>query len=304
MKPFSLRRRVLAALVAVFLVGVVATYAFYRLELRHELRGMEAEFHARPLDNSVTAESLLSRMRGEDVEFLGIVFVPVALLGVFIIGFVLRWSLRGLTRASEEAGRIRPGETGRHLTNDGLPVELHPLVDAVNAGLERLALAYGAERQLTADCAHQLRTPLTVMRLRLESARERPFDWPAIERDLAHLERLVTQLLDLSRKENASGRTREPLPVNLSRLLRETVADWLPLAQKQSRPVEIEAPAAQALPKDDGHRVLHLLLEQLPLKTAVKLAADITGAPRNELYDVALKLKQAKDSDEAGKLAE
>ena len=51
-------------------------------------------------------------------------------------------------------------------------------------------------------------------------------------------------------------------------------------------------PAAQARAADDSQRVLALLLEQLPLKTAVKLAADITGAPRNELYDAALKLKK------------
>jgi 16S rRNA (cytidine1402-2'-O)-methyltransferase len=38
-------------------------------------------------------------------------------------------------------------------------------------------------------------------------------------------------------------------------------------------------------------RVLKLLLEQLPLKTAVKLAADITGEPRNTLYQRALDLK-------------
>lgn len=42
---------------------------------------------------------------------------------------------------------------------------------------------------------------------------------------------------------------------------------------------------------DDSTRILKLLLAELPLKTAVKLAADITGAPRNELYDTALKLK-------------
>ncbi|MES2414144.1 MAG: 16S rRNA (cytidine(1402)-2'-O)-methyltransferase [Pseudomonadota bacterium] len=52
-------------------------------------------------------------------------------------------------------------------------------------------------------------------------------------------------------------------------------------------------PAPQAAPQDDGGRVLRLLLEQLPLKTAVKLAADITGAPRNDLYEAALKLKNA-----------
>lgn len=40
-------------------------------------------------------------------------------------------------------------------------------------------------------------------------------------------------------------------------------------------------------------RILKLLLEQLPLKTAVKLAADITGEPRNALYEIALGLKSA-----------
>ena len=50
-------------------------------------------------------------------------------------------------------------------------------------------------------------------------------------------------------------------------------------------------PAAAAVPENDGQRVLQLLLAELPLKTAVKLAAEITGAPRNDLYDAALKLK-------------
>jgi 16S rRNA (cytidine1402-2'-O)-methyltransferase len=55
-------------------------------------------------------------------------------------------------------------------------------------------------------------------------------------------------------------------------------------------------PAPQVPARDDGGRVLQLLLEQLPLKTAVKLAADITGAPRNDLYQTALKLKEAKEA--------
>lgn len=49
--------------------------------------------------------------------------------------------------------------------------------------------------------------------------------------------------------------------------------------------------APQAAPADDGERVLRLLLAELPVKTAVKLAAEITGAPRNALYDAALRLK-------------
>ncbi|RYX96703.1 MAG: 16S rRNA (cytidine(1402)-2'-O)-methyltransferase [Comamonadaceae bacterium] len=56
-------------------------------------------------------------------------------------------------------------------------------------------------------------------------------------------------------------------------------------------------PATQARGADDSQRVLALLLKELPLKTAVKLTADITGAPRNELYDAALKLKNGSTED-------
>jgi 16S rRNA (cytidine1402-2'-O)-methyltransferase len=68
---------------------------------------------------------------------------------------------------------------------------------------------------------------------------------------------------------------------------------WLAAGTQRMRGefVLVLHPAPKALPKDDGHRVLQLLLAELPLKTAVKLAAEITGAPRNDLYDAALKLK-------------
>jgi 16S rRNA (cytidine1402-2'-O)-methyltransferase len=49
---------------------------------------------------------------------------------------------------------------------------------------------------------------------------------------------------------------------------------------------------AQAAAPDDGERVLKLLLAELPVKTAVKLAAEITGGSRNELYEAALRIKQ------------
>jgi 16S rRNA (cytidine1402-2'-O)-methyltransferase len=50
-------------------------------------------------------------------------------------------------------------------------------------------------------------------------------------------------------------------------------------------------PVAVVAEEGDSLRVLQLLLAELPLKTAVKLAADITGAPRNSLYQSALALK-------------
>lgn len=61
-------------------------------------------------------------------------------------------------------------------------------------------------------------------------------------------------------------------------------------------------PPAAAAPQDT--RILKMLMEHLPLKTAVKLAADITGEPRNALYQLALDMKSAgvadQDSDVSG----
>ena len=80
----------------------------------------------------------------------------------------------------------------------------------------------------------------------------------------------------------------------------DSFSSWLAAGSQRTRGefVLVLHPAPQALPRDDGVRVLQLLLDQLPLKTAVKLAADITGAPRNDLYETALRLKQAKHESE------
>ena len=60
-------------------------------------------------------------------------------------------------------------------------------------------------------------------------------------------------------------------------------------------PVTVAADAVA----DEGLRVLALLLPELPLKTAVKLAADITGQSRNTLYEAALEMKKVSGVDAA-----
>jgi 16S rRNA (cytidine1402-2'-O)-methyltransferase len=52
-------------------------------------------------------------------------------------------------------------------------------------------------------------------------------------------------------------------------------------------------PVAVQADSGEDQRVLQLLLAELPLKTAVRLAAEITGAPRNALYEAALDLKKS-----------
>src|SRR5690606_2575716 len=105
--------------------------------------------------------------------------------------------------------------------------EVHPLAEAANSALDRLAAAYAAERRFVSDAAHELRTPLTVLDLRLQDARQtgQP-DWPALNMEMRQMRRLVAQLLELARQDGAAVERRDgPLQrANASRVAREATA--------------------------------------------------------------------------------
>jgi len=74
----------------------------------------------------------------------------------------------------------------------------------------------------------------------------------------------------------------------------QDLAAWLAASPQRTRGefALVLHPATTPDAPQDNTRVLQLLLAELPLKTAVKLALEITGAPRNELYEAALQLKK------------
>ena len=153
--------------------------------------------------------------------------------------------LRPLALASGEAAAIGPANVSARIGTQRLPREVRPLVEAANAALERLARAYVAERRLTADAAHELRTPLAVLSLRLQKAKlGAALDWPTVEGDLARLSRLVGQLMNLARMENPARADRMAAVgrLNLARVVREAAALVLPLAEQAGRQVEVDAP--------------------------------------------------------------
>ena len=90
-------------------------------------------------------------------------------LGTF---WVVRRSVRrGLVPLNRMAGELETVDAGRLDTRfaaDTVPEELRPVVSRVNDLLERLETAFGRERRLTADIAHELRTPIAELRLLAE----------------------------------------------------------------------------------------------------------------------------------------
>lgn len=192
------------------------------------------------------AHSAAGRLDDEPYQDLS-VLLPFCLGAVALIWLVSGWSLRYLAAASREAAAVGASNPGARISTRKLPGEVRPLVDAVNAALDRLADAYAAEQRFVADAAHELRTPLTVLGLRLQRARlDGDLDWCAIDRDLAQLNRLAGQLLDLARKEHArqAGAVMCSSVANLSRIAREAAAAAVPLVEEAGRMLDVDLPAS------------------------------------------------------------
>jgi signal transduction histidine kinase len=132
------------------------------------------------------------------------------------------------------------------LPAEGLPDEVRPLVGSLNALLRRLQSAFDAQRAFVADAAHELRSPLTALKLQVQMMR-RAADPAAREEAAAALaegveraSRLVEQLLTLARNE--PGAKAAPLqPVDLAEAVRQGLADAGPLAAERGSVLELQA---------------------------------------------------------------
>jgi 16S rRNA (cytidine1402-2'-O)-methyltransferase len=104
---------------------------------------------------------------------------------------------------------------------------------------------------------------------------------------------LAQTLAALGEREITLGRELTKQFEEIATLRCADFSSWLRSDPQRERGEFVLAlhPAALVSEEGDAQRVLQLLLAELPLKTAVKLAADITGAPRNTLYQSALALK-------------
>jgi two-component system sensor histidine kinase TctE len=235
---------------------------------------------------------LIDSLFEEDSENL-LVLAPLAILAPLLIWMISGWSLRPIARKSREAALVGPGRPDIRISLDGLPREIQPLVEAVNGALDRLSSAYSTERRLTANAAHELRTPLAVLNLRLQRARlTGTINWPAVEGELGQMSRLVDQLLDLARKESMSreGSIEQAPVVNLSRIVREAAATVVPLMEAQERPLIVDVPDVVLLRggADDLRDMIRNLLDNALLHgrgTVIARIHPVAGGVTIEVID-------------------
>jgi signal transduction histidine kinase len=139
---------------------------------------------------------------------------------------VIRRALTSLGDAAQQAESIDSGRPGSRLVIASVPDEIRPLVRAFNDALGRLDDGYVRQQRFLADAAHELRTPIAILQIRLESLADSSERTRLLE-DGARLAALAEQLLDLQRlNQPGSQRTR----IDLVAIGQRVTMDLAPLA--------------------------------------------------------------------------
>ncbi|CAJ92563.1 Signal transduction histidine kinase [Cupriavidus necator] len=189
-----------------------------------------------------------------------------------LIGLLIWFMRRAMApvRALSTDIEGRAPQDRRPLSLQAVPGELVPLVHAMNRLLARVSDSIEHERRLTADAAHEMRTPLAALKAQWEIAErsaddaERAQARANVATGIDRISRLVSQLLTLSRLEDAAGLPSRQ-PVNWIPVAQQALSDCLALAQRKQVDVELEwPPEGQApLPVAGDANLLSLLLRNL-----------------------------------------
>ncbi|KVT56461.1 sensor histidine kinase [Burkholderia ubonensis] len=170
-------------------------------------------------------------------EFLVAIMMPLLLLllaGWGIVWRVVNQQLGPLTHLADSLNR-QTHMSLEPVDETDVPLEIRPLTSAMNALLGRLKTALDAQRKFIADAAHQLRTPLTAVKLHAEQAaiaRDPQQTFTAVRELRAAADRAVrlsNQLLSLARAEPGEQAARF-VDVDLAAMAFETGAEWVPRA--------------------------------------------------------------------------
>jgi signal transduction histidine kinase len=262
----SLRRRLLALILGLSAAAWLAVGISAYVEVRHQARKLFDEHFSR---------SEARHARDEIVEALGEALVwplamalPALALAIWLgVGSGLR-PLRELRAqlARRGAADLAPLDTAR------APQEIEPLVAELNRLFGRIEHALQRERRLTADAAHELRTPLAVLSTQAqvarhaagEAARNEALD--ALVGGAERAARLIEQMLTLARLE--AGQLGEHAQrVALHEVAREALAEAAPRALQKNIDISLEEGPPAAV---QGHAGLLATLVRNLVDNAVR----------------------------------
>lgn len=212
-----------------------------------------------------------SDVRGELVAKVALQNLVPDLVGLplvaLLVWLAVGWGLRPLDRLVELI-KARDPDRLSPLVLEPIPAELEPVVAALNRLLLQITELLGREKRFIAHAAHELRTPLAVLRIHAQNALEAPDEGDRrnalhqVRAGVDRATRLVAQLLTLARLE-PGGLSPEPQRMDLAAFARGELAELTPLALERHQELTLEAPATADCSLEADPPAIGVLLQNL-----------------------------------------
>jgi signal transduction histidine kinase len=225
-------------------------------------------------------------------EAVGIMAVLCIVVLAILTYMGLRSVLQPIRRVSQAAHAVSQHNLSTRLPVEPLPSEVRPLVNAFNEVLDRLELAFGAQQRFFANAAHELKTPIALLRGQMEALGDRVS--PETLGDIDALGRTVNQLLHIA--EVAGGRPLDKKSIDLSEMTGQVIKFLSWRAEKaEVSLLMMEQSAGARIDADAGE--LFVLLKNL-IENAVE------HSPRGGTVRICLGAESLSVEDEGAGIAE
>jgi len=231
------------------------------------------------------AKEVTDQVRGQLRMLWLVAAITVLLAGAvaFLMATTVTRRLQQLRRTTEmlAEGRLE----ARTPVPSGAP-EIRSLARSVNRMADRLEDLLRQQRAFVGDASHQLRTPLTALRLRLDNAADLVDTDPDVARDtitsaqdeVMRLQQIIDALLMLSRADDAGIPPRE---IDLAEVARARAEQWQPLADESEVRIAVTAPPtalAWAVP-GTAEQIIDNLIDNALTVSPPGTTIDVTVAP-------------------------
>lgn len=201
-------------------------------------------------------------------------WLPAFPLIILMMAWIIRSELKPLKQTAQDLSKRKPDDD-TPISVDKVPVEVQPLVKALNSLFKRVADMLERERRFTADAAHELRTPLTALRIQSEVALIAENDPPTRIKALNNLiigidrtSRLVEQLLALSRLDGAMSVLGDITRIEWKPLVTQVIDEISHQAEEKNINLKLEIASPPDIVK--GNAVLLTLLVTNLINNAIR----------------------------------
>lgn len=190
--------------------------------------------------------SLFKRRLASLTKYMVMIGAIVLVISAIAMRALAWLGLLPLTRLSHEVASAEPNRPEYRVDIAQLPRDLDALATAINGFLSRVEKAFARERQFSADAAHELCTPIALLKSNVQLAlinraasTEAKQCLQDLLTDIERLERLTDSLLSLSEKEAVAGTRLERRDIRLSPIVEGIVNRFQPIASESGVALEL-----------------------------------------------------------------